>query len=178
MIYYKNFIAKRAMTLKTTIVSTVIIGCLSVILLVSCKSHEQKTDDAFEQIKEEKKLTNDSDKINNAMVVEKSKVLPDSGKVIPQTKKAIPDERTQFKIETTKKIETNQSKIKQMKASPDAGMSRKVTSLEKDNNNLMIKMDEYNKDEKMKWELFKANINQDVNEIGIELKTININNKK
>ena len=166
------------MTLQTTIVSTLIIACLSVVLIVSCKSHEQKTDDAFEQVKEEKKLINDSDKINNAMVVEKSKAVPDSGKIIPVTKKAIPDERTQFNIEMAKKIQTNQNKIEQMKALPNAGMNRKVTSLEKDNNNLIIKLDEYNKDEKLKWELFKANINQDVNEIGIELKTININNKK
>ena len=166
------------MTLKTTIVSKIIIACFSVVLMVSCKSHEQKTDDAFEQVKEEKKLTNDSDKINNAMVVEKSTVISDTTKGNPVTKKIIPDERTQFKLETAKKIQTNQNKIKQMKALQNVGMNRKVTSLEKDNNNLMIKMDEYNKDEKLKWELFKANMNQDVNEIGIELKTIRINNKK
>ncbi|MDD4993236.1 MAG: hypothetical protein PHR83_13500 [Paludibacter sp.] len=166
------------MTLKTTIVSKTIIACFSVLLIVSCKSHEQKTDDAFEQVKEEKKLTNDSNKINNAMVVEKNTVMSDTARKTPDTKKIVPDERTLFKIETAKKIQTNQNRIKQMKALPNMGMNRKVTNLEKDNNNLMIKMDEYNKDEKLKWELFKANMNQDVNEIGIELKTIRINNKK
>jgi ABC-type transport system involved in Fe-S cluster assembly fused permease/ATPase subunit len=166
------------MTFKITIVSMIIIACFSVMLIVSCKSHEQKTDDAFEQVKEEKKLTNDSNKINNAMVVEKSTVMSDTARKTPDTKKTIPDERTLFKIETTKKIQTNQDRIKQMKAFPNAGINKKVINLEKDNNNLMIKMDEYNKDEKLKWELFKANMNQDVNEIGIELKTIRINNKK
>jgi len=39
-------------------------------------------------------------------------------------------------------------------------------------------LDEYNKDEKLKWELFKATMNQHVDEIGIELKAITINNKK
>lgn len=166
------------MKLETTIVPKIILACLSAVLIVSCKSNEQKTDAAFEQVKEEKKLTNDSDKINNAMVAEKTKAIPDTNQTIPKTKKSIPDERTQFKIETDEKIQTNQNKIKQMKASPDADLKRKVTSLEKDNNNLIIKMDKYNKDEKLKWELFKANMNQDVNEIDIELKTIKINNKK
>jgi len=157
------------MTLKRNIVTT-IVG-LSVIMIVGCKSNEQKTDDAFEQVKEEKEQTNDSAKINNAMTVVKSEAITDA-------KKNITDDRTQFKIETARKIQTNQNKITEMKSLRDADLNRKVTSLEKDNNDLIIKMDEYNKDEKLKWELFKANMNQHVNEIGIELKAIKINNNK
>jgi phosphoribosylaminoimidazole carboxylase (NCAIR synthetase) len=165
------------MILKTNIFSK-IMACLFVILIMSCQSREQKTDDAFERVKKEKIQTNDSDKINNAMVVQKSKVIPTEKNAVPVEKNTISDERTQFKTETSKKIQTNQNKIKEMKSLPDAGLNRKVTSLEKDNNELIIKMEEYNKAEKLKWELFKADMNQHVNEIGIELKAIKINNKK
>jgi len=57
-------------------------------------------------------------------------------------------------------------------------LSKKITELEKQNNSLSILLDENNKDEKLKWELFKATMNQHVDEIGIELKAITINNKK
>lgn len=148
-----------------------IIACLSVVMFVSCKSNEQKTDAAFEQVKEDKKFTNDSSIINNAMKLEKSKS-------VPIVNKAIPDERSQFKTEMAKKIKTNQNKINRMKSLPNAGLNRKMTSLETDNNDLILKLDEYNKDEKLKWELFKATMNQHADEIGIELKAIKINNKK
>jgi len=161
------------MNLKLNIV--LILTYLSVGIFTACKPHEQKTDDAFEQVKEEKELTNDSDIINDAMMLQKTKL-----KSVPAAKKIIRDEQTLFRIETVKKIQNNEKQIKVIKAFPDAnaGLNKKITSLEKENNNLTITMDEYKKDEKLRWELFKATMNQHVDEIGIQLKAIKINNKK
>ena len=162
MSFYKN------------IILTVKITSLSVVIFTSCGSHEQKGDDAFERVKQERKLSNDSgDRVNNAMVIETKK----SESV---TKKENPDERAQYKIDTDKKIQKNEMKINEMKAKPytNAGLSRQVTNLENDNKDLTIRMNKYNKEEKVKWELFKATMNQNVNDIGLELKEIKTNNKK
>ena len=100
------------MNFKLTIISTILIGCLSVTGLNSCKSPPEKTDDAFERVKEEKKLTNDSSIINDAMVLEKNKSSF-------QTKKTTQDDRTQYKIETIKKIQSNKTNIREIKALPN-----------------------------------------------------------
>jgi hypothetical protein len=150
---------------------------IAVILLmavvISCTSREQKNDAAFNRVKQEKKLTNDSAVVNDAMTFEIAK--PKS-----VVRKEIIDERTEFKLEIAKRIQINQNKIIEIKKSSDNGgaWGRKIAELENENNGLSITLDEYNKDEKLKWELFKATMNQHVDEIGIKLKTIKINNKK
>jgi hypothetical protein len=142
-------------------------------MAVSCTSREQKNDAAFNRVKQEKKQTNDSAVVNDAMTFEIAK--PKS-----VVRKEIIDERTEFKLEIAKRIQLNQSRIVEIKKSRDnkGDLSKKIAELEKQNNSLSILLDEYNKDEKLKWELFKASMNQHVDEIGIELKAITINNKK
>ena len=142
-------------------------------MAVSCTSREQKNDAAFNRVKQEKKQTNDSAVVNDAMTFEIAK--PKS-----VVRKEIIDERTEFKLEIAKRIQLNQSRIVEIKNSRDnkGDLSKKIAELEKQNNSLSILLDEYNKDEKLKWELFKATMNQHVDEIGIELKAITINNKK
>lgn len=164
------------MKLKTNFFQLIIIVSLTTII-ASCESHGQKTGAAFEAVKEEKLMTNDSDSVNKAMVQEPIKKKDENQK---RNQKQVPDDRTVYKLETEKRIKSNKNKINEMKNHPIAynNYFRKVSSLEKDNNDLIIKLDEYNKDEKLKWELFKADMNQHVNEISIELKEIKINNKK
>ena len=142
-------------------------------MVVSCTSREQKNDAAFNRVKQEKKETNDSAVVNEAMTFEITR--PRS-----VVKKETTDERTEFKQEITKRIQINQKKIIEIKKSRDKNgdAGKKITELEKQNNSLSILLDENNKDEKLKWELFKATMNQHVDEIGIELKAITINNKK
>ncbi len=160
------------MKIKTNLIQLIIIFSLSTII-ASCESHGQKTGAAFEEVKEEKLLTNDSDSVNKAMIQEPIKN-------VDENQKQIPDDRAVYKQETVKRIKSNENIINAMKSHPIAydNYFRKVTSLEKDNNDLIIRLDEYNKDEKLKWEMFKAEMNQHVNEIGIELKEIKINNRK
>jgi len=142
-------------------------------ILVSCGSHEKKTDDAFDRVKKERMLSKDSTIISKAIAPE-----PKVSELVKKNEN--PDEWTRYKIETEKKIHANEIIIREIKALPKANASllRKVTGLEKENNDLRVKMDEYNEEVKVKWENFKGTMNHDVNEIGIKLKAMKINNKK
>lgn len=153
--------------------SIIISCCFSLMVFVSCESPEQKTDDAFELVKEEKMMAKDS------FIAEKE-ITKVPTKVEVVTKNESVDEWKKFKFETEKKILINENKIKEIKGIPDSNnkLYKQVTTLEKDNNDLRRQMDEYNEEMKVKWESFKVKINHDVNEIGIELQDIQVNNKK
>lgn len=159
---------------KKLIFNSIIIACCTVlVILFSCKPKEQKVDDAYKIVKKEKMLSNDSDVIDNAMFQEPVKTQ------LVKTNENM-DEWTIFKIETEKKILTNEKKIKEIKDIPNtnANLLRKVSNLEKSNNELRNQMNDFNEEVKLKWETFKSTINHDVNEINIELKNLSINNKK
>ena len=161
------------MTKYLNCIQKIVIGCLSVMILASCGSHEQKGDDAFERVKEKRMLSKDSNFIPKIIIQEPKKP-------VLEKKKENPDEWTKYKYEIEKKINTNENKIKEIRELPNvnANLLRKVTNLEKTNNDLRMKMDEYNEAEKVKWEKFKVSMNHSVNEIGIELKSMKIDNKK
>jgi hypothetical protein len=151
--------------MKISLRSLTIPSCLLVVFLISCESHEQTPDDAFENIKELK---------------EKEGITPEIIQEVEKIEVAKPDEWTQFKTETENKIVANEAKIKKIKSIPNAStkLLKQVTDLEKDNNDLRRQMDEYKEEMKVMWESFKIKINHDVNEIDIELKDLIINNKQ
>jgi hypothetical protein len=153
--------------------SIIISFCFSLMIFVSCESPEQKTDEAFEHVKEEKMMAKDS------FIAEKEITKVPTKVEIVMKNESI-DEWKKFKSETEKRILINENKIKEIKGIPDSNtkLYRQVTTLEKDNNDLRRQMDEYNEEMKVKWESFKVKINHDVNEIGIELQDIQVNNKK
>jgi len=162
--------------MKTNInfISRMVTACFFIMILASCESHEQKVDDAFERVKEEKKTIKDSTLISKALVEEPKKAEQIVNKIDTS------DDWTKFKKEVEKKILANQNSIKALKSLPDANsrLLKKIAGLEKDNNDLRNQMDEYNEDMKVRLEKFKVQVNHDVNEIGIELKDITITNKK
>lgn len=151
-------------------------------ILISCESQEQNIDGAFNHVKEEKMLTGDSNGFNNEIIKKrwKREIIKNNSSQNVTNMQENMSEWTKFKIETEKKILINEKRIKDIKGIPvtNSKLIRNVLSLEKDNNDLRRQMDEYNEEVKLKWEIFKAKINHDVNKIGIELKDISINNKK
>lgn len=153
--------------------SIIIPFCFSLMIFVSCESPEQKTDEAFQLVKEEKMMAKDS------FIAEKE-ITKVASKVEVVIKNESVDEWKKFKLETEKRILINENKIKEIKGIPDSNtkLYRQVATLEKDNNDLRRQMDEYNEEMKVKWESFKVKINHDVNEIGIELQDLQVNNKK
>ena len=158
--------------IKKRFIAIAIVGCVSVLIFATCESHEQRADEAFERVKAEKMLNKDTVFIEKKPV-EESK----SNDVIK--KNDIQDEWTVFKAEIERKILANSAKIKEIKGTPNvsSGMLKKATSLEKDNNNLKIQMDEYKADVKLDWEKFKTKINYEGTDIGIKLKAMALDNK-
>lgn len=147
-------------------------GCISVLMITSCKPPQQKQADAFDRVKQIRMLSNDSNFASKEIIQESMKTEP-----VKKTENM--DEWTKFKLETEKKIRQNKNKISEIKALPDAdgSMLRKLENLEKDNNDLSIKMEAYREEVKLKWEMFQASMNHSVNVIDLELNTIKTENK-
>jgi len=151
-------------------ITTMFFTCFYLFILVSCESHEQKADDAFDIVKAEKL------RIKDTIVIE-NKIPETSTKVF--SVKEIESDWSKFKNEIEKKIFLNENIIKEIKSNPNvnAKLLKKVTSLEQDNNELRKKMDQYKEEVEVMWENFKTEINHSVNDIGIELKDITVNTK-
>ncbi|MCK9411343.1 MAG: hypothetical protein M0Q53_03515 [Prolixibacteraceae bacterium] len=161
------------MTLNQNIISVILTGSLFVILITSCGSRVQKTDDAFDLVKKERMMADDSSFVSK-------EVIQASMKTEVVKKIETPDEWTIFRLETEKKIRQNENQIKKIMELPDvnANSRKKLSKLEKDNNNLKSMLDEYNDEVKAKWEMFKVSINHSANEIGIELNALKTDIKK
>lgn len=155
----------------THFISISILSCFCGILVISCESHEQKADHAFELVKEEKMMFPDSANIDQEIIEEPTKVAF-------VKKNETLDEWNIFRVEVEKKIRTNELAIKEIKnmSNADLKLLKKMTSIEQDNNDVIKKMDEYKEEEKVRWENFKTTINHNTQEISIELKDIKLNN--
>ncbi len=143
------------------------------IIATSCGSHEKKPDDAFDRVKQVRMLSNDSNFTSD-------EILEESMKTEKVKKIVILDEWTKYKNEMERKIRQNENKIKEIKGHPEAntGSLRKVDRLEKANNELKTKMDEYHEKVKVKWEMFKTSMNHNVNVIELELNALKTGHKK
>lgn len=161
------------MILKTKFIIRITTTCLIAIFMSSCESRQQKPDDAFERVKQVRMMSTDSSFVSE-------EIIQESMKTEPVKKSEIQDEWTKYKNEMEKKIRANENKIKEIKGLPDVNdaLLRKVTVLEKTNNDLRVKMDEYKEEVKVKWETFQASMNHNVNEIEIELNVLKTDNKK
>lgn len=160
------------MKLLTNFASIVITGSLSIMIVTSCKPQEQKRDDAFDLVKKERMISPDSALLNVVIIQE-----PTDTDLLSKTEDI--DEWTKFKLETEDKIRLNDNKIEELGnlKNTSASFRRKVKALEKENNELKIKIDKHMEEEKLKREQFKVSMNHNINEIGIEIKAINIKNK-
>jgi len=142
-------------------------GTVSVLLLASCGPRATKADEAFDLVKKERMLSNDSSFVSD-------KIIQESMKTVVVKKDVPPDEWTQFRMEIEKEIRLNDKIIKELEGSKNASGSlrRKVASLKKDNNDLKISLDSYQEEVKAKWELFKASTSHSAKTIDIELSTL------
>jgi len=133
-------------------------------MIMSCGPRVQKPDDAFDLVKKERMMSSDSNFASK-------EIIQASMKTEIVKKIETPDEWTIFKLETEKKIRSNENIIQGIKAIPDLNPStrRKLTSLEKDNNNLKMSLNEYPEEVKAKWKAFKSSLSHNANEIDLEL---------
>ncbi len=160
------------MTIKRNSILRILSFCFFTAALLSCESHEQKADDAFEHVKEEKKIAKDS--FTTKQEIPKETKLPEPAKKVETL-----DDWSKFKMDLEKKILTNETNVKTLKELPGASSKtlRKVSNLEQENNELRNQLEQYTEDAKVRLEKFKTQTNHDVNQIGIELKDILVNNK-
>lgn len=153
-----------------------LLGVFEIFVLGSCESHEKKVDDAFDRAREAK--TNAKDTIIIDKKQEKASAVT---KTIVRTENI--DMWTKFRSETEQRIKANENKIIALKENKEghdnqSTFNRQITQLEQKNNNLRKTMNDYYEDAKAKWEKFKVGMNHDIDEIGIELKDVTINNRK
>ena len=82
------------------------------IILYSCESHEQRADDAFERVKESKKISNDS----NGFGIGK---IPESSEKKLSKKNEIQEAWSKDMKDIEKKIRSNENQIKEFKGTSD-----------------------------------------------------------
>ena len=145
--------------------STFISGVVTtffVIFLNSCESHEQKSAEAFEEVKKTKQELTDT-------------LIPAPPSIEPAKDKKIPDEWEVFSLTIEETIRKNERKIKEAKGIPNQNgkILGDIVRLEKSNNDLKVRMDEYHEDSKVRWEKFKAGMFKDAETLTLSLKNLN-----
>ena len=125
--------------------------------LTSCRSSARKVEVAQENV----------DKAN----LELDQVIKDS---IQQFKKYSEIKITRYE----KGIAEFKSRIANEKKENRALYEKKLAELEKRNNELKLKLADYKYEEKAKWEIFKANYNHDMDELGKSFDDLTIKKSK
>jgi len=157
---------------KTYIIRIINYSLLSIVL-VSCASHEQKSDGAFKEFKENKATGGDS-------VVIVKEVTPQPMKVDTLVKTVKLDDWKKFESEIEKKILMNEVRIKEMRnvANGDAKWNRRVSRLEEENNELRTLCNEFPEEARVRREKVKTTIREGLKAIDSDLKKLVVENKK
>ena len=135
--------------------SYLFIGFL-IVWINACQSHEQKADDAFEQVKEKKETYSESEE---SVLKEK----PSN----PFKKSEAEDQWCKFKMETEKKINMNEEMVKAIKSNRDSDtkLFKKVSSISNENSDLSNQLQAYEEEEKLRLKSFKTKIETELNQI-------------
>jgi len=154
-------------------ISMISITCLLVLIMTACGSYEEKTDEAFDLVKKERMMSADTTIVGEVIIQQ-----PKGDDLLNRTVNL--DEWTKFHNETVRKIRLNNNKIKILRGGLQTNnrMLNKLNVLEKNNNELIIEMDQFNDEVKLKHEQFKISMNENLNRIGNEINTMKINHNK
>jgi hypothetical protein len=148
---------------------TVVIAAAVVISasITSCKSPEQKVENAVTKVEDAKQ--------NLQEVIKDSNVAAE--------KAATAEEWKMFKNVAEVTIKNNEIRINELKSkmknagvTADVMYSKKIEDLEQQNHNLKVKIDNYDKNHS-DWEAFKREFNHDVDGLGQAFKDLTVKNK-
>lgn len=155
------------------IIVIVLTCCFSAFVMTSCGPRVQKPDDAFDLVKKERMLSQDSSYVSE-------EIIQASLKTQLVKKVETVDEWTKFKLETEKQIRLNGVKIQKIKDKSNlkASQRRKLADLESENNKLKSSLEEYPEAVKAKWEAYKSSMHHNANTIGMELSVLEPNQGK
>lgn len=134
------------------------------LLLNACHSKDTSNSSAFDQVKENKRNGIDSTEV----------VLP--APHIDTTKpKTLPDERALYRTKTEYRIKKNEQIIKELKGTPNLNVKlfKKVSALEKLNEELKALLNNYNAEEQLRWDDCRLKLNTSLDAMNIEFKEIN-----
>ena len=144
----KSILALAAFTLLAGAVST------------SCNSSSKQVDDAQNSVKEARQ---DLDAANKEYLAEIEN----------------------FRIEMAARIDANDKRIAELKANISherkevrADYKNRIDALEKKNRDLKKKMEVYNDNGRENWEIFKAEFNHDMDQLGQAFKDVGVRNTK
>ncbi len=145
---------------KTVFIPMVAMFCIAT-LFTSCKPNTKEVQDAQENVQQAKE------------------------DLIVAKKQANAEEWQNFKDEVNIVIEKNDAKIAELKKQikktgkdANAEYDRKIDTLEKKNEELKLKIENYKNDADSDWQSFKREFNHDMDELGKALKDLTVNNKK
>ena len=130
--------------LLTLLASALITGTL----LISCNNSAEKVENAESNATEAMSDLNEANEEYLAEIEEHKKKTADK---ITANEKSI--------AEYKERIENERNEIK-------ADYNKKIYELEKKNSDIKKKMDDYQAEGKEKWELFKAELNRDIEDLG------------
>lgn len=154
--------------MKTSIISLAAIVAIAGTISTGCESNTEKKEAAHEDVLDAKQdLSEAQNNLNNETY-----------------NQAKAQEWAEFKLETEKKIESNEARITSLKKANqrtgktfDEIYEKRIEALEQKNKDLKSRIDGYDKS-KADWESFKREWNHDMDELGKALKDITVNNKK
>lgn len=136
--------------------ATIIFVCLS-----ACQSHEQKANDAFDNVKESKLHEVDNQPHANVSTIIETPV-----------KTVIISDWDKYKIEIETRIVANEIKIRKLKSQEgvEAKLFKKISAVEKENTLLRLQMNEFNSETNNRLLKFKSDMNDQIQSIELEIK--------
>jgi hypothetical protein len=149
--------------MKATNLKTMTLACIVAMEIISCSSPKQKAEN-LENAKEN--LINAQDDLDKA--------------VLDST-----NEYDRYKIESKAKLKANDLKIAELKVKMKADKLEIRTKYEKQLNELEMKnaklktnIEDYKETDKNKWEIFKSNLNKEIEDIGKAITKMTEENQK
>ena len=129
-------------------------------ILTSCSTPAQKVENAQNNVTE---ANLDLNKANEEYLADIEKYRKETADKIAANNLSISDFNA--------RIEREKNEVK-------ADSKKKIAVLEQKNSDIKKRMEDYQADGKEKWELFKAEFSHDMNELGIALKDLGVENVK
>ena len=134
-----------------------VIVSMAFTMFISCQSSSKKIDNAQENVTKAKEKIYQAikDSIKQFRSVTQEKLIANEKQL------------AEYKIKIAKEKKANKEKY-------EAELAR----LDKKNNDLKIKLENYNEEGKEKWESFKTEFNRDMDELGKAFKDLTVKNVK
>jgi F0F1-type ATP synthase membrane subunit b/b' len=146
--------------MKKTILKLTASAFIAGAILTSCSTSAEKVENAQKNVNEANK---DLDNANQEYLVDIENYRKETSNMIVANEQQLAEFKV--KIEHEKKVARTEYR-------------KQIAELEQKNNDMKIKMSNYNEGGKEKWEKFKTEFSHDMDELGQAFKDLTVNNVK